>query len=126
MKNLEDRILKKVYVFETKRTIIGSIVKLVLYTLLAGFVFLTGQVILEILSEEGAFDLLQIIQEDIEVVKMYAWDTLYTFYQELPKELSLLFLAGVIILVVSAVMVVKHFKVIKNKMKALFRFWKTY
>lgn len=124
MTNLEDKILKKVYVFETKRTIIGSIVKLVLYALLGGFVFLTGQAIYEILMEERAFDLLQIIQEDAEVVRMYAWDTLYTFYLELPKELSLLFLAGVIILGVSAVVVIKHSVAIKNKMKALIRFWR--
>jgi len=124
MTQLEDKILKKVYVFETKRTILRSIVKLVLYASLAGFVFLTGQAIYEIVMEEGAFDLLQIIQEDIEVVKMYAWDTLYVFYQEIPKELALLFLAGVIILGVSAIIIIKHSGAIKNKMKALFRFWR--
>ena len=124
MTNLEDKILKKVYVFETKRTIITSIVKLVLYVLLGGFVLLTGQAIYEILMEEKAFDLFQIIQEDTEVVKMYVWDTMYVFYQEIPKELALLFLSGVIILGVSAIIIIKHSGAIKNKMKALFRFWR--
>ena len=124
MTNLEDKILKKVYVFETKQTIIDGLVKLVFYALLAGFVLLTGQAIYEILIEEGAFDLFQIIQEDTEVVKMYVWDTMYVFYQEIPKELALLFLTGVIILGVSAIIIIKHSGVIKNKIKALFRFWR--
>jgi len=125
MTKLEDRILKKVYVFETKRTLIESIVKIIFYVFLAGFVIFAGQAIYEILMEEGAFDVFQIVGEDIEIIRMFAGDALYTFYQELPKELSLLFLIGVIILSVSMVIVIKHFGAIKNKMKALIRFWKT-
>ena len=125
MTKLEDRILKKVYVFETKRTLIESIVKIIFYVFLAGFVILAGQAIYEILMEEGAFDVFQIVGEDIEIIRMFAGDALYTFYQELPKELLLLFFAGVIILSVSMVIVIKHFGAIKNKMKALIHFWKT-
>lgn len=122
MKNLEDKILKKVYLYETKRTSIEIIVRVILFSILSLLILLFGVVLFEELIEQKTFDLFQIFSENFEVITRYVFDVLYVFYQELPKVISSIFLALIIFIVLCLFIVIKKLKYFKNKIKSLIKF----
>lgn len=124
MKNLEDRILKKVYVMETKKTSFSLLAKVVLF-MMSGFVaFLFTQVLLEIFIEEKTFDLLEIFGDDWEVISKHMGDILFVVFQETPKFiLAVAVLSGLVLLLV-VLTFIRNFGMMKHKLAALFKYWK--
>lgn len=123
MKKLEKKILKKVYSFEVKRTIteiifrIGSIILVVA----AGIIVI--QSLIRQLMEQQTLDMFEIFQEDREIIKQYLGDILNTFYQELPKNETLLGILIFILLVLLILIFIRNFEKITNRIKAIKKYW---
>lgn len=123
MKNLENKILKKVYLFETKKTILEIVSRTVLILLVGFFGFIFTSLLVEILNEQGSFDLLDIFSDDWSMVKKYFFDNLSIFFQETPK--LILFLSGVfiVITIILIILLFKNFKIIKNKIRSIINYF---
>jgi len=123
MQKTEAKILKKIYGYETKKTIAGVIFEsLGLAFLIIGFL-LFGWVIVDILKEQKTFDLLQIFGEDPEVMRKYFFETISIFYWEIPKELMIIFLlfSGSLVLLISVI--IRNFSRMKNKIISLVKYY---
>lgn len=124
MKTLEDRILKKVYVMETKNTSLSLISKIMLI-LLSGFTaFIFTQVLVDIFIEEKTFDILEIFRENWEVVSRHLGDIAAVFFQETPKSvLAVMFVSsGVFLLAVLTFL--GNFGKMRHKLAALLKYWR--
>ncbi|MBI2641808.1 hypothetical protein HYW87_04435, partial [Candidatus Roizmanbacteria bacterium] len=97
MKNLEKKIVKKIYAFETKRTITEIVIELFGLLLLGFLIFIFISVIVDQFIEEETLDTFQLLREDIEVVQKYFVDVLSTLYYETPRLqlVILLFVVGI-------------------------------
>ena len=114
MKKLEKNIIGRVYKIETKRTISYFLSRLVSFLILAFVVWFLASIVLDILTEQGSFDLLELIDAD----------NLMVFYQESPKELLLILFLVIIFLAYLIFMVVKNYGKIKNKLVSIYKFYK--
>lgn len=123
MKKLEEKIIRKVYKIETKSTFIKLLTTtiIVLGSISVG-AFLAVSVYSQ-LVEQQTFDLLDIFQEDISVIKQYIADVLYTFYLETPKLTLLLSLGGLAIGLIGVTISLRNFGRIKNKVLSIRKYW---
>jgi len=124
MKNLEKKILKKVYFWEAKRTVFDLVLKIILFFSSGLFLFILGEIFFEILNEQKTLDLLNFFNEDFEVVKKYFLDNIFIFFFEMPKFLLLLILLFLVIFSLICLTLIKNFYIFKNKVKSFFKFIK--
>lgn len=124
MRKLEEKILKKVYQFEIKRTATEIVLKGLAFIFLGLAVFLFGSIFYEIIKEQKTFDLLEIFTEDFEVVKKYFFDNISLFFFELPKVLLIILSIFASLFIFLVLRVVKNFRKIKNKVKSLLKYRK--
>ena len=126
MKNLEKKILKKVYFWEAKRTVFDLVLKMILFFSSGLFLFILGEIFFEILNEQKTFDLLNFFNEDFEVIKRYFLDNIFIFWFEIPKFLLLLILFLFTFFSWLSLKLIKNFYIIKNKIKSFFKIFKKY
>lgn len=123
MKKLEDKILKKVFVFETKKTTSEMVSKIAVFVILGFLIFIFAAVIIDILNEQKMFDLFELFQENFEVVRRYFFEVFYTFYQGIPKIILYILLFLVLILITLIYLFIKNFAYLKNRIKSIIKFW---
>lgn len=119
--NLEEKIIKKVYQFEERRTISALFkyfLAILTFLLLS---FFSLQVFVSILNEQQTFDLLELFKEDFETIKNYFGDVLATFYEELPKQEFLVFLFFLVILAFVLLLFTKNYQRIKNRLLLIWK-----
>jgi hypothetical protein len=124
MKNLEKKILKKVYFWEAKRTVFDLVLKMILFFSSGLFLFILGEIFFEILNEQKTLDLLNFFNEDFEVVKKYFLDNIFIFFFEIPKFLLLLILFFLVIFSLICLTLIKNFYILKNKVKSFLKIFK--
>jgi len=126
MKNFEKKILKRIYLWETRKTIIEIILKATLFFSSFLFLIIFLQVFFEILNEQKSFDLLNFFGEDFVVIKRYFLDNIVIFWFEMPKLLLLLILVFFISTSLILLILIKNFNIFKNKVKSLIKYFKKY
>ena len=123
MKKLEEKIIKKIYRIETKKTvgqIINEAVLIIIMTLASMFMF---SVIVEILNEQTSFDLFDFLRDDFETIRSYSINNLLLFVQELPFPLIYIFFALLLILIWLIYISFKNYNKVKNKLISIYKFW---
>lgn len=122
MRKLERKILKEVYSFESKQTLLKIVLRLTaILSFTSGVVLLIG-VIMETLVKQQTLDLLEIFQEDFETIRENIWNVLVTFFQEAPiLEIFIVVLISFLTIVLLLHLVL-NFTRIKNKLIWLIRF----
>jgi len=123
MKKLEEKIIKKIYRIETKKTvgqIINEAVLIIIMTLASMFMF---SVIVEILNEQTSFDLFDFLRDDFETIRSYFVNNLLLFVQELPFPLIYIFFALLLILIWLICISFKNYNKVKNKLISIYKFW---
>lgn len=123
MKQLEKKILRKVYLFETQNTLARLILRV-----LAILVFATGGVILVMavvkqLVEQQTLDVLEIVFEDFDIVKAYIGEVVETLLQEIPKTHVLFALGAISIALILLLTIIKNFAKLRNKINSLSKYW---
>ena len=76
-------------------------------------------VIVNILSEQQTLDLLDLFKEDFEIISDNLADVLYTFYLEMPLELTLILIVSIILLLTTLIFFIRNFGRIKKKFIAV-------
>ena len=88
---------------------------------LSGFLFflILGEILFEVLKEQRSF--VNLFQEDFEVVKKYFFDNVFIFWLEVSKFLLLSLFLNLGISSAVILLVIKNFKIYKNKIKNLYQ-----
>jgi len=123
MKKLEDKIIDRVYVFETKKTLLSAVIKIVSIGMLVIATSTFALVIIETLNEKETFSVIDIFQENLQAVHTYLLDVVYVFFVEIPKLHALFFIVGLFVLVAVLWVFVKNMTRIRNKVRSLLRYW---
>lgn len=123
MKKLEKTILKKIYGFEAKRTIVEVIFRIGSLILVITTGIVVASALIKQLVEQQTLDLLQLFQEDVEIIKQYLGDVLDTFYQELPKNEVILTVILLVVFIFFLLLFIKNFEKMSNRIKALKKYW---
>ncbi len=124
MKTLEDKILNKVYKFETKKTVfqvVGQVGGILIFVFLS---YLFISVFLEEILYFNTFDVLKNLTEDFEIAKKTFFDTVFVLYEEMPKETLLFGIISLVIVFILVLIFIKSFVKIRNKLISLLKFWK--
>lgn len=124
MRKLEERIVKRIYRLETKKTAGYLLLRFFLTALLflsSGILFLS---LLDILNEQSSFSLLDFFKDDFEVIQKYFFINVNSFYQEMPQPLTLILLICIILILVLVGLFIKNLKILKNKIVSLYKFYK--
>lgn len=124
MGELEDKIIKKVYEYETKHTIADVVLRAVavIVTFLASVVL--ARLIFATLYESQTLSVLQLFREDFEVIRDYFGDVVEVLYYELPKGEIVIFIVAAILFFIMLLYFVRNFGRIIRKIKALMNYWK--
>ncbi len=123
MKKLEKKIIKKIYSFETKKTLLEIVFRTGLI-IVVGFIGIFYLIkVVQQLVEQQTLDVLELFQEDVEIIRNYAKEVLETVYQEFPKYEFVLSLLMFVVGLFFAFLLIKNFKKIKNKLFALKKYW---
>ncbi len=124
MKKLEDRILKKVYIIEARKTSWSFLSKSLLF-LISGFTaFLFTQVLVELFTEERTFNVLEILNDDWEAVSHHLGDIIFVLFAETPKIILLVIVLAVFAASAVVLTFIKNFGKMRHKVNALLRYWK--
>lgn len=124
MKKLENKIIDKVYRFETKKTVLEILVRICSVIGISVFVVFIGQSIYLLLMQQETLDLLDLFQEDFEIIKNYFFDTAITFFDELPKFQLTIFIIGFMLLFLLILKLILNFSKIKLKTQSLVTYWR--
>lgn len=122
-KNLEDKIIRNIYVMETKRMSLSFVVRLLSFIFFGGAAFLLIQVLLEVLSEEKTLDVLTIFNDDVEIVGKYLGDIANVIFQETPKGLLLAIAASLAVVLFVVLTFITNFGKMRHKLTAVLRYW---
>lgn len=123
MKKLEDKILKKIYKIETRRTfeqILSKSILIILLSISSIFIF---SIIVEILNEQASFDLFDFLRDDFEMVQTFIFNNITLFIQELPLPLVYILLGLIFLLIWIIFILIKNINKIKNKLFSFYKFW---
>lgn len=120
---LEDRVLKKVYVFETKRTLVSAIVKFLSVGALVCATIIVSGVLIQSLIDRETLSVFEIFREDLDSLPSYIYDTVYVVAVEIPKGQLILLLLGCVSLGLTIITLYKNFRRIRNKIFAILAYW---
>lgn len=122
-RSLEDKIVRDVYTFETKRTSLQIIIRLVLLVLFGISVLIFGGVFGDFLYENDLYSLIQDCLDAGEYTYLRMNNVLSVFIHEAPIWLVALAACGSIGVIVLLISLVKNRKVYYHKLKSLIAYW---
>lgn len=117
--DIENEVMNRIYGLEKKRTFFlfsEYAVILVIFAILSLSALFT---LISLLNQSESFDVFALFTQDFGTIKRYFFDTMHTFYIELPKQylfLTVLFL-GLTILV--GYLFLRQFPTLKRKLQSI-------
>lgn len=124
MKNLDKKIIRNVYVIETRKTFVSIVIRVIGIIFICTCIILVGSVIFDIFVEQQTFDLLRIFEEDGEIISNYWADVMRLIVEETPKELVMVLGIGIILLFFSLFNIKKNFYMFINKLRSIIKYWR--
>ncbi len=112
--SLERKILKEVYSFEKKRTLL-TVVKYILFAGIAGFCAFQIFHRLSWVLGHQVNDVISLYRHDSDIVINNYNDIISTLYEEAPKELLLFLGAALVLLFICIIFFILNFRKIKNR-----------
>jgi len=114
MKNLENKIKKKVYKIETEKTGFYIFSRSLFFIIGIFLIFILVSLSYDILKEQGSFDLLDFFKEDMEVVKRYWFENINVFIEETPKTILAILLLVILVFVYLVYKIFNNLNRLKN------------
>lgn len=122
MKNLEDKILDRMYAMETKKTSLSLFGKILLFTVSAFLAYILLQVLVEVFIEGNTFSVFEIFQDDIEVIIGQIGTIAYVVFEETPKLLLAFFIAAAVAACAVLLTFVRNFGKMRHKIASIIRY----
>ncbi|MFA6005690.1 MAG: hypothetical protein WC775_04365 [Patescibacteria group bacterium] len=123
MKKLEDKILNKVYVFETKKTFMSAMVKIMSVCMLLVATGTFAYMIIQTFIERETMSVIDIFQENMQALHTYILDVAYVILIETPQPHMAFFIIGIVALFITLWVFIRNRSRISNKIRSLVRYW---
>lgn len=120
---LEEKVMKKIYFLETKKTIMEIVLKTLILIFLTLNLWIFFDIFFSILKEQKTLDLFTLLKEDPEVIRRYFFDNLNIFFWEIPKGILAVFLLLILLLFLFILQLKRKYFILKNKVISLIKFW---
>ncbi|OGK23161.1 hypothetical protein A2954_00535 [Candidatus Roizmanbacteria bacterium RIFCSPLOWO2_01_FULL_37_12] len=123
MKKFEKKILKGIYTFETKQTLLQLILRLlaIVSFSLGGVMWI--YIIIQKLIYQETLDLFEIFKEDLLIIRENFWEVIGIFSEEAPVIEILLAICTVILSIFLILNFIQNFAKVKHKLDSIIRFW---
>ena len=122
-KTLKEKIIQSVFVYETKRLTVDSIIKTAILLVSGGIMLVFGGVISDMIVESEIGGLIG----DFMKEKEYTYSTLRglsdVLFGEIPQWLIVLYAGGLILGCILIGTVIKNWKAVSHKTRSLVRYW---
>lgn len=122
-KTLKEKIIQSVFVYETKKITIDSIIKIAILLVSGGIILIFGGVISDLISENEIGELIG----DFMKEKEYTYSTLRelssVLFGEIPQWLIILYAVGLVLGCILIVVVIKNWRAVSHKIRSLVRYW---
>ena len=123
MRQLEKKIIKRVYFFETRQTLLQLIIRLIAIISFSLGGILLGVIIVQELIEQQTFDVLEIFFEDLGIIRENIREVTATFFLEAPIFEIVLAISALIATVFLVLKFIQNFSRVKNKVNSIIKFW---
>ncbi len=122
-KTLKEKIIQSVFVYETKRITVDSIIKIAILLVSGGIMLVFGGVISDMIVESEIGGLIG----DFMKEKEYTYSTLRelsgVLFGEIPQWLIVSYAVGLLLGCILIVVVIKNWKTVLHKIRSLVRYW---
>jgi len=123
MRQLEKKIIKGVYFFETRQILLQLIIRLMAVISFSLGGILLGVIIVQELIQQQTFDVLELFFEDLGIIRENIGEVIATFFQEAPIVEIIL---SIFAMITTSFLVLKfsqNFSRVKNKVNSIIKFW---
>lgn len=124
MKQLEKKIIKKVFRYEIKRISFELILRTISLGLVGFFSVLMLTSLIQQLIDQKTFDLFQLFNEDMEAIITHIDDVFETLGYEIPFDLVFLSIICLVILFILIVLVIQNYKRMMNTLCSIIKLLK--
>lgn len=122
-KTLKKKIIQSIFVYETQRLTVDSIIKLVILLISGGMIIIFGAVISDLIGESEIGGLIG----DFIKEKEYTYATLRelsgVLFGEIPQWLIILYIIGLGLGCILIGTIIKNWKAVSHKIRSLVRYW---
>lgn len=118
-KNLENKIINKIYNIEKKSTLFVILRYFFFLVLFLSLVIFFSTSSISILKEQQTLDLLELFNENIEVIQTYFSEVVFTFFEELPKLFVFSSVLFTMFLAITLFFLTRNYKKLKNKISSI-------
>ena len=122
-KPLKEKIVQSIFIYETKRMTLNTVVKLLLLLIAAGIILIFGGVIRDLFTEGEMGGLIS----DFIKVKEYSYSKILelssVIFGEIPQWLIFFYIVGVLLGCILIISIVKNRKLILRKVRSIAHYW---
>ena len=126
MKNLKQKILTKVYSYETKRTTIEIFIRLISIIFLSILLITLVYSFIEQIIQQQTLDVFQLFSESSDIIKENINDIIVTLYYEVSQTQVFIIVLCAAFLFLFVLAFLNNKKRILNSVKSLVKYWKKY
>lgn len=121
MVKLEDKILGKIYRYESEHTLKDVLMRCAVIVFLGGIFSVFSIMLIQAFKEQQTFDIFGVVFEDFDVFKQSAGDILETLSYEVPTLPLVITISSLLALVILALIFLKKFSKIRKRLNAIKR-----
>lgn len=120
---MEKKIIENVYKLESKKVML-TLIRYLSFTFFSIVsIYLLSTTVYKILYEQQTLDLLEILKEDLEIIKEFLPDVLEILYMEMPKLPFFFLLIFCLVLSISILLIINNSGKIKNRLHSLYKYF---
>jgi len=123
MRQLERKIIKGVYFFETRQTLLQLIIRLLAIISFSLGGILLGVIIVQELRQQQTLDIFEIFFEDLIIIRENIGEVITTFFLEAPVVEIVLVIFALIATSFLVLKFIQNFSRVKNKVSSIIKFW---
>ena len=123
MRQLERKIIKGVYFFETRQTLLQLIIRLLAIISFSLGGILLGVIIVQELRQQQTLDIFEIFFEDLIIIRENIGEVMATFFLEAPIFEIILVIIALIATSFLVLKFIQNFSRVKNKVNSIIKFW---
>ena len=122
-KTLKERIIQSVFVYETKKITMDTILKAIIFIVSSGIILVFGGVIADMIIESEIGVLLHDFIKESDFSRLTLLELMSVIFGEIPQWLFWLYITGLILGCILTLSIIRNWKSISHKIRSLFHYW---
>lgn len=122
-KTLKEKIIQSIFVYETKRLTVDSIIKITILLLSGGIIIIFGGIISDLIGESEIGGLIGDFMKEKEYTYATLRELSSVLFGEIPQWLIILYVVGLVLGCILIGTIIKNWKAVSHKARSLARYW---